>query len=119
MKGWKVRRGNTSVQDILCKDKNESTLSDLGSASTITFQVKKEATDSSALIAKTVGSGIEIDTPTEGYVRVTLSPSDTAQDPENYVMALEIKYSASEIYETIMYIDDEETDKFIVEQDII
>jgi len=119
MKGWKCKQGNTSIQDILCKDKAGSTLSDLGSASTIKFQVKKEATDASALISKTVASGIDVDTPTTGYLRITLLPADTAQDPENYVMGLEIKYSASEIYETVMYIDDEETDKFIIEQDII
>ena len=66
-----------------------------------------------------VGVGIAVDTPTTGYLRVTLLPTDTDITPKRYVMALEIIWSANEKYETRIYIDDQETDDFIIEQDTI
>ena len=118
MSEWRVKKGNTSIQDILVKDRDNVTVTNLATASGIKFQVK-EKKQNSKKIEKTKADGIAVDTPTTGYLRITLKPSDTAITPKRYVMGLEITWSANEIYETRIYIDDNETYDFVIEQDTI
>ena len=118
MSEWRVKKGNTSVQDILVKDRDGNNVTNLASATDIKFQVKERKTNS-VKIEKTKGSGIEVDTPTTAYLRITLLPSNTSIARKRYVMGLEITWSANVKYETRIYIDDNETDDFVVEQDTI
>lgn len=119
MSEWKVKRGNTSVQDIPVYKKDGTTLVDnLASATDIEFQVK-ETKAGTAKITKTKGDGIDVNTPSTGYLRLTLTPTDTDLTAKRYVMACEITWSATEKYEVKIYIDNQETDQFIIEQDII
>jgi len=119
-KFWTVKKGNKSVRDILIKDKDGVTVINLASAEEIKFQIKKNKTDA-ALVAKTLISGIEVDTPSTGYLRITLLPADTGTtlDKGDYYMAIQIKWSATDIYEVKIEIDDVETENFRVVQDII
>jgi hypothetical protein len=122
MKAWTVIRGNTSQQEIPIKDKKGVLVDDLADATEIKFQVKEEKKESgSPLISKDLVDGIEVDQPSEGYLRITLAPSDSAgiRPSERYVMALQIKWLDVESYETKLRINGELTDKFIVKAGII
>lgn len=119
MSAWKVKKGNMSIQDMLVKDRDGNAVTNLASASTIKFQVKESKTATVKKIEKTKGAGITVDTPSEGYLRITLTPTDTALDVQRYVMALEIDWGSSQVYEVRIFIDNHETDEFIVEQDAV
>jgi len=122
MKQWLINRGNTSVQDIPIYKKDGITLVDnLAGASEIKFQIKKKKDDVTPKVEKTKDSGIVINTPLTGWVRITLKPADTgtALTVGDYFMALQIKWSAEEIYEVIIEIEGEKTDSLRISQDII
>ena len=124
MKQWLVKKGNTSIQDIPVYKKDEITLVDnLAIATEIKFQIKKDNTDAVALVEKTavLGGGIEVDTPSAGYLRITLLPVDTGTTLSvgDYFMAVQITWSPTEIYEVNIKIDDIKTERFRIKQDII
>lgn len=118
MSEWKVKKGNTSIQDIACYDKDDVLLTDLVSTTAIKFQVKKTKIGST-IIEKQKGAGLAINTPTQGYIRVTLLPTETDIVPTTYYMALMLIYSATVKYECILKVNNVETSEFIVEQNII
>jgi len=118
---WVVRKGNTSVQDIPVKDKDGVLVQNLAAADEIKFQVKEAKSDVTPLIAKTKGvaGGIQVDTPSTGYLRITLKPTDTAITVEKYFMALQIKWSDDLLWETIIEIEGVETDVFRIREQMI
>lgn len=119
MSKWLVKKGNTSVQDIPIYKKDGVTLVDnLVDATNIDFQIKETKTGI-AKIAKTKDSGITINTPLTGWLRITLIPTDTDLIAKHYIMAIQIIWSDTEKYEIKIYIDNQETDDFVIEQDII
>lgn len=118
MSEWKIKRGNTSIQEIACYDKNDVLLTNLAAATSIRFHVKETKTGS-PLIEKTKGDGLAVNTPTQGYIRVTILPTETDIEPATYYMALEIIYSVTEKYECILKINNVETMDFVIEQDVI
>lgn len=119
MSAWRVKKGNTSIQDMLVKDRDGNIVTNLADASTIKFQVKESKEATTKKIEKTKGSGIDVDTPSTGYLRITLTPTETALDPKRYIMACEIDWGGDNKYEVRIYIDNHETDEFIVEQDAV
>lgn len=119
MNSWIVKKGNKSVRDILIKDKDGNIVSSLADAEEIKFQVKKDKTGSSTGIEKILNDGIEVNTPTEGYLRITLKPTDTNITIGHYFMALQIKWNVVDVYEIKIMINKKVSDKFIIEQDII
>lgn len=121
MKSWKVKRGNTSVQEMEIVDKEDVRLTNLALATEILFQIKNKKTDTTALLEKTAvpGGGIEVDTPSEGHLRITLSPTDTNLALGHYYMALQIKWSAIDIYEVKITIKGIKTEYLEVKQDVI
>jgi len=119
MKQWIVKKGNTSVQDIPIYDKNGDLVTNLASVTAIKFQVKEGKEDTTPKISKTLGSGIEVNTPSSGYVRITLIPTDTAIDVGDYYMALQITWSSTDEYETVLEIEGKETEGFRIKQDTI
>lgn len=121
MKEWIVKKGNTSIQNIPVKDKNGDLVEDLASTTEIKFQVKENKADVTPKISKTKGvaGGIEVDTPSTGYVRITLKPSDTNITVREYFMALEVKWSDVLLYETIIEIEGVETDVFRIREHMI
>ncbi len=119
MSNWRVKQNNTSSQVIEVKDKDDALVTDMGSCSSITFQVK-ERRSNSVVITRTIGAGsIVVDSPSTGYLTVTLLPTDTNIDPKKYVMALELVWSATLRYEARLYIDGNETYDFIIEKQTI
>lgn len=119
MSEWKIIKGNTSVQDIPVYDKDDNLLTNLADATEVKFVVKESRGAETNKIEKTNGDGIEVNTPTTGYLRITLTPTDTTITPGRYIMALQITWSATEKYEVRIYINNSETDKFLVEQEAI
>jgi len=120
MKAWEVKKGNKSVRDVLIKDKEGVTVTNLADAQEIIFQIKRKKTDV-ALVEKTKSNGIAVDTPSEGYLRITLLPVDTevALIVGDYYMGLQIKWSATDIYEVKIEIDNIEAEFFRVKQDTV
>ena len=121
IKFWQVKSGNTSIQDVLIRDKDDVTVTNLGDATGIKFQIKTLKEDTTALIEKTDIAGIAVDTPTTGYLRITLTPTDTGTTLSvgDYFMALQITWSATVIYEVNMEIDDVKTERFRISEDLI
>ena len=117
---WKVVKGNTSIQDIPVYDRDGTLVTNLASATEIKFHVKTSNTVTAKTIEVTkTGGGIVVDTPSSGYIRITLTPTLTAITVGTYVMALEITWSATSVYECRIYIDNKETKTFEIEQDIV
>jgi len=122
IKFWTVKKGNKSVRDILIKDKDGNTVTNLSAATEIKFQIKKEKEDVAALVEKTKGVGIEVLTGDDlGELRITLLPDDTGTTLSvgDYFMALQIKWSPTDIYEVNITIDGVKTERLRVRQDII
>ena len=118
---WNTKLGNTSIQDFLATDKDDATLTNLGTATEIKFQIKKTKKATTALVEKTAGAGIEVDTPTTGYLRITLTPTDTGTTLSvgDYFMALRITESDGKVYETNLSIDNTKTEKLRIRQNIV
>lgn len=117
MSEWIIKKGNTAVQDILIKDADGVAVTTLDDADEIKFHIKLLETGVE-LIEKTVGAGIEIDTPSEGYLRLTLSATDTNQTPKIYYMGLQITWG-TEVREVNLQVDGIETEKLKIIQDIV
>ena len=116
---WKVKRGNTSIQDILVKDRDGDAVANLASATEIIFHVKSTETGAAVIERKKTLGDIVVDTPSSGYIRITLTPTNTTQTVGKYLMAIEITWSATSKYECRIYIDNKETKTFEIEQDIV
>jgi len=119
MQNWIVKKGNTSVQEIPIYNKNGVLLQNLTEASVIKFQVKKNKSDQSPKISKTLGNGIAVDVPLKGYLRIDLTPNNTDLPLGDYFMALQIEWSIDEIYEIILEIENEETEIFQIIESMI
>jgi hypothetical protein len=126
---WKIKRGNTSIQEIPIVDKDGNAVTNLSSAEEIKFEVK-ESHDADPFIEKSADSafgGIQVDMTQDGAevgtLMITVLPEDTAgsgaPDPGNYVMGLQIKWSATLIWEVILKIDGVETKTFEIEDDVV
>ena len=123
MKSWDVKKGNKSVRDILIKDKNGVAVTNLAEATEIKFQIKENKTDAAAKVEKTEGDGITVLTGDDlGKLRITLLPVDTGTTLSIgvfYFMGLQIKWSATDIYEVKITINDLEAEFFKIVQDIV
>ena len=121
MKQWLIKAGNTSVQDIPVYDKDGVLVANLAAATEIKFQIKEKRDEVTPKVEKTLISGIDVDTPSAGYLRITLTPTDTGTtlSVREYFMALQIKWSATEIYEIIIEIETEKTDRLRISQDVV
>ena len=122
MKSWMVKKGNKSVRNILIKDKTGATVTNLAQATEIKFQIKKNKTDTTAKVEKTKDDGIGVLTGDDlGKLRITLLPVDTGMTLSvgDYYMGLQIKWSATDIYEVNITIDDVKTESFRIQQDIV
>jgi uncharacterized membrane protein affecting hemolysin expression len=118
MSEWIIKKGNTDVHDIAIYDKNGILITNLAAATAIKFQIKSLETNV-ALISKTVGAGIAVNTPSVGYLRITLSATDTALPPKIYYVGLQIEWAAGVIREVFLEVDDIETERLKIIQDIV
>ena len=115
---WKVTRGNTSVRDIPVYDQKGSLVQDLADATAIHFHVCKHR-ECSGLIQKNKSNGIEVNIPETGYLRLTLLPADTKIPPLKYYVALQIKWSATRIYECVIKVNGQVTDRLEIVPELV
>ena len=118
MNFWRIKRGNSSIQEIPIYNIGGDLIADLDDISTATFVIK-EKRDGIALVTKTKDAGIEIDEPSPGYVKITLDPADTKLAYRKYFMALELLWSSGKKYEVIFKIDGQETEMMEILPEII
>ena len=115
-----VKRGNTKALEVLCKDENGNIITTLASVEEIRFHVKEKKDSVTTKIAKSLDNGIVADTPSTGYVTITLLPTDTTLVPKNYPMGLQIKWDKDNIYEADkIEIDGVAVDTLKIVQDIV
>jgi len=115
-----VIRGNTKALEVLCNDENGNVITTLASAEEIKFHVKEKKDSIVTKIAKSLDNGIVIDTPSVGYVTITLLPIDTTLSPKGYPMGLQIKWDNDNIYEADeITMDGVAVDTLKIVQDIV
>jgi len=120
MASIEVKRGNTKVLEVLCEDENGKTITTLASAEEIKFHVKEKKDSITTKIAKSLDKGIVVDTPSTGYVQITLLPTDTTLPPKGYPMGLQIKWDDDNIYEADkITIDGVKVNTLKIVQDIV
>ena len=118
MSEWIIKKGNTAVQDIPIRDEDGELVTNLGlSGVEIKFQIKRQEIGA-FLVEKTIGAGIEVDMPDTGYLRLTLTATDTNQAPRLYYMGLQITWDA-EVREVILRVGGLETERLKIVQDIV
>ena len=115
---WQVIRGNTTVRDIPIYDQKGVLVPDLDDAEEIYFQVCT-ARECNGIIKKNKDNGIEVNVPKIGYLRITLLPADTKIAPLKYYVALQIKWSATRIYETVIKVNGQVTDRLEIIRELI
>ena len=118
MNFWRIKRGNSSIQEIPVYNMKGKLIEDLDDVKTAKF-VAKAIRDGKALFTKTIASGIEIDEPDPGYVKITLDPGDTDLPPRKYFMALELLWKSGKKYEVIFKIDGQESEMMEILPQII
>ncbi|MCK5127926.1 MAG: hypothetical protein KAR42_16835 [candidate division Zixibacteria bacterium] len=115
---WQVIRGNTTVRDIPVYDQKGVLVTDLENAESIHFHVCKHR-QCSGIIQKNKDNGIEVNIPKTGYLRITLLPADTKIPPLKYYVALQVKWSATRIYETVIKVNGVVTDRLEIVGELI
>ena len=115
----RIKRGNTANLEIKCLDRNGQIITDLAFTSEVHFQVKKREKQAVADIAKTSGAGVTVDSPDTGWVTVALDITDTDLPVALYYMALQLEYGGVEKYECRLLVDDKETERLEIQQDIV
>ena len=119
MSEWTIKKGNTSQQDIPIKDADGNLVTNLADADTIVFEVKEKPGDTSPKIQKTKGSGITVNTPESGYLRLKVDSADSKNlELKEYFMGLEITWG-DDAYEVDLQIDGVVTQKLRIVQDVV
>jgi len=117
-----LKQGNKWVIEGLCKDANGVTITNLTTATAVLFQLKEHRSDVAPLIEETLsGGGIQVDTPSQGYITITVLPAKTVLASGKYLIAVEIRWASNNDQEA--YLEDEGGNAFdslfIAEQIII
>lgn len=92
----KVVQGDDLTYTLTVNDADGNAV-DLTGASAAVFTVKKNYSDDTAVIEKTLGAGVVITTPASGVVTVTLSDSDTDIEDGTYMFELQVTDSSGNI----------------------
>jgi hypothetical protein len=93
----KIKAANTVDLLFTINDSNGVPITNLSAATAIKFMVKINQTDAdlAAKISKSLGSGIVVDTPAIGNVKVSLTSLNTTLPAGIYFMALQIEWGAT------------------------
>ena len=119
MAEFTIKKNNAAVLEVAVKDADDALVTNLAEATNVKFQVKEKKSDAVPKIAKTKGSGIEVNQPDTGYMEITLTPTDNNLTVGTYYMAVQIEWSPTEIYEIDLAIDGVGIDTLRIEQEII
>ena len=120
MSEWVVKKNNTAILEVEIKDKDGKAIPNLSEVTEAKFQVKEsKKPDAVKKIEALLGDGVDMNTPSESYVRITLRPSQTSIAVGKYFMGLQLKWDDITIYEVDLTIDGVETDVFRITQDMV
>lgn len=115
----KIKRGNSANLEIACYDRAGDILTNLAATSEVKFQVKRRETQTVPDISKTKAIGVAVNSPDTGWVTVSLTPTDTALEIALYYMALQLEFAGGEKYECRIFVNNKETERLQIVQDII
>lgn len=89
-----LKIGNSVDLLFTAKDRDGNILQNLSAATTIKFMVKINETDADldAKISKNLSSGVVVNTPDTGNIKVSLSSADTTLEAGIYFVALQIAW---------------------------
>lgn len=120
-----ILRGNSVNLDFLITSNGvRLTKQQLDAAQSITFAVKNDSQDTNneAIILKTVGDGI-VTLPdgdsSSANLRVSLTGTDTDIEENSYPVGLQINFSATNIKEAALTIDDMCFNEIFISQDVV
>ena len=115
----KVKQGNTCVLQALIKDADGNTVTTLAQATEVLFKVI-DRSSRVVKISKSLSDGIVVNSPSTGYIRVTLEPTDTEDLVATmYLMGLQIKWSDTIIYEVDLSFSGKVTEYFELNDDVV
>ena len=103
-------------------DQDGAVISNLATASNVFFMIKNKKTDpdAQAVVSKSIGSGVTIDSPVTGSVTVVIDSPDTdGITPKTYYFALQINYTVNNIQEVYLTEGGKALDTITFSQDII
>lgn len=103
------------------QDQTGAIFDDLASAENIIFVLKQNATDTNenAAVSADKNSGITIDSPSTGYIKVVLDSDIMDLDPGKYYIAVQVNMSATRKEEIKLYENGRRCTTVNVVQDVI
>ena len=117
-----LKKKNSVNLFVSAVDGNGNVITNLATVSEIYFVLKNNKTDQDAVAVlakqKTV-SGITVDDPNEGTIKVELSASDMDIGAKEYYMAVQLEYPDGTKYELNLKNNDRAFDKVTIQEDII
>jgi hypothetical protein len=114
-----VKKGNRLRFWTYLKDENGNVLTNLTSAAAMFFQIKTSPTASTPTLNISL-TEMEIDTPTIGAVRITLSPTQTAAlTITTYYKGFQIQWGTDNIQEPDLFENYKVNNEFKVLQNIV
>lgn len=92
-----LKKGNAVTIGILVKDSGGAIVGNLSTATDVVFVMKINKTDKDedAVVKKDLATGITVDDPSLGYIKIPLTSTDMDITAKNYFLAVQIIYSAT------------------------
>jgi len=118
----RIKKGNQIKTQIEIIDIDKNPVTNLATAATVTFMLKKNITDLdvNAVLTKTLANGVSVNNPVLGSVLVTIDTPDTVNiNPGTYYMALQIVYTGVNHQEVDLTESDDAIETVEIVEDII
>ena len=103
-------------------DQDGNIVTNLATASNIYYMIKRKKTDADidALVTKSVGSGVTVNSPIIGTLSIQINSPDTASIvPATYYHAIQIVYTPNNKQELYLYENGKQNDTITFIQDVI
>jgi hypothetical protein len=119
---FEMKQGNQFSFVVSVTDVDGNALTTLATASAILCMVKNSQSDADAdaLISKTVGSGITVDSPNTGDLTIVFDPADSINlSTGNKYIAVQIEYASGNEQEIQLKFSGSNIDKIELKSDVI
>jgi len=104
-----IKSGNDANLPTLCKDKDNSIVTNLASANEIICQIKTSKDANPTIEKKMTDSEILVDDPSTGYLKIIIDASDTVDLNGIFQIAVEIQWTGNK---QEINLEDENGEKF-------
>jgi len=118
----RLKLGNTVTLQFPVKDSTGNLIINLNTAVAVKFLIKINPTDTDleAIISKTLGSGITVDDPSLGYIKVEIESNDFLNvSAGDYYFGLQVEFPSSKIYELDVIDNDCPSNLVSIVQDVV